>query len=106
MAWLTEYAAGRWLATGGGGYDAFRVVPRAWSLVWLAQAHEVPPANTPEPWRERWAAAAEDYGQAPLPLELIDPPRTVAPDAEIIVERNLKRAREALEQSLRLQAAG
>ena len=29
-------AGGRWLATGGGGYDAYRVVPRSWSLVWLA----------------------------------------------------------------------
>ena len=37
------HAGGRWLATGGGGYDAYRVVPRSWSLVWLAGAHrEVP----------------------------------------------------------------
>ena len=34
-----EHAEGRWFATGGGGYDAFRVVPRSWALVWLAQAH-------------------------------------------------------------------
>ncbi|MFL5750800.1 MAG: acetoin utilization protein AcuC, partial [Chloroflexota bacterium] len=26
-----RYARGRWLATGGGGYDAYRVVPRSWS---------------------------------------------------------------------------
>ena len=26
-----RYAGGRWLATGGGGYDAYRVVPRMWS---------------------------------------------------------------------------
>jgi acetoin utilization protein AcuC len=26
-----RHAGGRWLATGGGGYDAYRVVPRAWS---------------------------------------------------------------------------
>ncbi|MEO6349920.1 MAG: acetoin utilization protein AcuC, partial [Candidatus Limnocylindrales bacterium] len=38
-----EYTDGRWLATGGGGYDAYRVVPRSWSLVWLAQAHLEPP---------------------------------------------------------------
>ena len=25
-----RYAGGRWLATGGGGYDAYRVVPRMW----------------------------------------------------------------------------
>ncbi len=27
-----RHAGGRWLATGGGGYDAYRVVPRAWAL--------------------------------------------------------------------------
>jgi len=30
-----QYADGRWVALGGGGYDIWRVVPRAWSLVWL-----------------------------------------------------------------------
>jgi acetoin utilization protein AcuC len=67
-------AGGRWLATGGGGYDAYRVVPRSWSLVWLAGAHqEVPPA-TPAAWRERWAEEAARYGQAPLPETFDDPP--------------------------------
>ncbi len=51
-----EHAGGRWLATGGGGYDGYRVVPRSWSLVWLAQAHREPPAHTDEAWRGRWAA--------------------------------------------------
>ncbi len=35
--WRTAGPSGRWLATGGGGYDAYRVVPRAWALVWLAR---------------------------------------------------------------------
>ena len=99
-----QHAQGRWLATGGGGYDAYRVVPRSWALIWLAQAHAEAPAHTPESWRERWTAAAEDFGQAPLPLELVDPPRTVAPDPDIIVTRNLKRARTSLVQSLELQS--
>ncbi|MBO9600484.1 MAG: acetoin utilization protein AcuC, partial [Cohnella sp.] len=30
-----KYANGRWIALGGGGYDHWRVVPRAWSLLWL-----------------------------------------------------------------------
>ena len=99
-----EHAEGRWFATGGGGYDAFRVVPRSWALVWLAQAHRDAPALTPEAWRERWSEAAEAFGQAPPPVELIDPPRTVAPDPDVIVSRELRRARAALLQSLRLQA--
>jgi len=28
------YCQGRWVAVGGGGYDLYRVVPRAWSIVW------------------------------------------------------------------------
>jgi len=99
-----EHAEGRWLATGGGGYDAFRVVPRSWALVWLAQSHRPAPAGTPQEWRERWQDPAEGYGQAPLPVELVDRPRTVAPDPDVIVSRNLRRARGSLMRSLELQA--
>ena len=62
-----RWAAGRWLATGGGGYDAYRVVPRAWALTWLAGAHREPPAATPEDWRDRWAAEAALYGFPGMP---------------------------------------
>jgi acetoin utilization protein AcuC len=68
-----RYAGGRWLATGGGGYDAYRVVPRAWSLVWLAGAHREVPDKTDPAWRGRWTTEAERYGQAPLPLTFEDP---------------------------------
>ena len=67
-----RWAGGRWLATGGGGYDIYRVVPRVWSLVWLAALHREPGVAVPDPWRTRWAAEAERYGQAPLPLWLED----------------------------------
>ncbi len=40
-----RWADGRWLATGGGGYDAYRVVPRTWALTWLAGAHLDPPEH-------------------------------------------------------------
>lgn len=30
-----RYCGGKWVALGGGGYDHWRVVPRAWSLLWL-----------------------------------------------------------------------
>ena len=69
-----RYAGGRWLATGGGGYDVYRVVPRTWSLVWLAGAHREVPASTPEAWRSRWDSEASRYGQAPLPAAFTDPP--------------------------------
>ncbi len=67
-----RYGGGRWLATGGGGYDAYRVVPRTWALTWLAGAHRDAPSSTPEAWRERWADEAARYGQAPLPERFDD----------------------------------
>jgi acetoin utilization protein AcuC len=69
-----HHANGRWLATGGGGYDAYRVVPRTWALTWLAGAHEDAPTSTPSAWRERWSDEAARYGQAPLPEEFDDLP--------------------------------
>ena len=56
------HADGRWLATGGGGYDAYRVVPRMWSLVWLAGAHRAVPEATPAAWRARWEPDAASFG--------------------------------------------
>ena len=62
-----RWAGGRWLSTGGGGYDAYRVVPRAWALTWLAGAHREAPSATPAEWRSRWEAEAvgvRDAGDA------------------------------------------
>jgi acetoin utilization protein AcuC len=74
-----RYAGGHWLATGGGGYDAYRVVPRSWSLVWLAGAHREVPTATPAAWRDRWADEASRYHQVPLPTAFTDPPNAGAP---------------------------
>lgn len=74
-----RFAGGRWLATGGGGYDAYRVVPRTWALTWLAGAHREVPVGTPEGWRERWAGESARYGQAPLPERFDDAPNAGLP---------------------------
>ncbi len=68
------WSSGRWLATGGGGYDIYRVVPRAWSLVWLAGAHRETPERIDEGWRDRWAAEASRFRQAPPPERFLDEP--------------------------------
>ena len=74
-----RFAGGRWLATGGGGYDAYRVVPRTWALTWLAGAHRDAPSRIAEAWRERWADEAARYGQAPLPERFDDAPNAGLP---------------------------
>ena len=69
-----RHAGGRWLATGGGGYDVYRVVPRAWALTWLAGAHREPPTAIPEAWVTRWADEAARHGDGPLPARFDDEP--------------------------------
>jgi acetoin utilization protein AcuC len=77
-----RHAGGRWLATGGGGYDAYRVVPRTWTLTWLAGAHREAPEQTDPAWRSRWAADALRYDQSPPPERFADAPNAGLPDSE------------------------
>jgi acetoin utilization protein AcuC len=49
-----EVCAGRWVATGGGGYELVRVVPRTWThlLAEAAGSPVDPETETPGDWRE------------------------------------------------------
>ena len=49
-----EYAGGRWLLTGGGGYEHVHVVPRSWTHLLFEAAGQPldPDAATPGMWRE------------------------------------------------------
>ncbi len=53
------YCGGRWVALGGGGYDPYRVVPRAWSMLWAEMSDQPLPDRLPEAWIERWRPAWE-----------------------------------------------
>ncbi|AXH99484.1 acetoin utilization protein AcuC [Sporosarcina sp. PTS2304] len=71
-----EYCDGRWIAIGGGGYDIWRVVPRAWSHLWLTmQSIPTPTGPLPEAWLKKW--------QPESPVSLIetwqDPPNLYEP---------------------------
>ncbi len=100
-----EHAGGRWLATGGGGYDVYRVVPRTWSLVWLAAAHREIPSETPESWRERWSDEARRYGQAPMPRTFEDPPTPTEPATARSIERTVGEVKAAVLPMLRAAPA-
>jgi acetoin utilization protein AcuC len=69
-----RYAGGRWLATGGGGYAIYRVVPRVWALTWLAGAHREVPRRLPAKWLERWAWDASRWADDLLPETFEDAP--------------------------------
>ncbi len=49
-----DQAGGRWLLTGGGGYDLVRVVPRTWTHLLAEAAGQPidPQTQTPAPWRD------------------------------------------------------
>ena len=65
-----RYADGRWIATGGGGYEIVDVVPRAWThLIAEAAGAPVDPATeTPVGWRDY---IAERLGRT-APLRMTD----------------------------------
>ena len=47
-----DAAGGRWVATGGGGYQWARVVPRAWTIYFAEMAGAEIPDQLPESWIE------------------------------------------------------
>jgi acetoin utilization protein AcuC len=65
-------ASGRWVATGGGGYQWARVVPRAWTTYFaeMAGALDGLPDDLPESWIE-WA---EHRAGGPVPTTLSEQP--------------------------------
>lgn len=90
-----EFCEGRWIAVGGGGYDIWRVVPRAWSMVWLAMTNQqVPTGAIPQKWLDNW--------QNEAPVTLIptweDPENLYEsiPRKEEITEKNQQTLEKAL----------
>jgi acetoin utilization protein AcuC len=51
---------GRVVATGGGGYAIWQVVPRAWTLVWAGLAGIDAPDAVPLEWIHRWQGESPD----------------------------------------------
>ncbi|SDH31380.1 acetoin utilization protein AcuC [Alteribacillus persepolensis] len=55
-----EYCHGKWIAVGGGGYDIWRVVPRAWAMIWLEMTNQTDVLNHPisQDWQKKWQPKA------------------------------------------------
>jgi acetoin utilization protein AcuC len=90
-----QYCDGRWIAVGGGGYDIWRVVPRAWALIWLEMTENSNCyGDLPSEWLNFWQK------QAPvkLPEQWDDPSDlyTPIPRKEEITEKNLRTLENAL----------
>ena len=90
-----EYCDGRWIAVGGGGYDIWRVVPRAWSLIWTEMTDQIAPTGPlPQEWLNTWQE------QSPVPLiktwEDPTPLYEAIPRKEEIKEKNAQMVEKAL----------
>ncbi|MGH3343720.1 MAG: acetoin utilization protein AcuC [Carbonactinosporaceae bacterium] len=65
-----EHAGGRWVATGGGGYELVQVVPRTWSHL-IAEAAGSP-VDPESPVPEAWRAHVELHCGEVAPLRMTD----------------------------------
>ncbi|MEH7176519.1 acetoin utilization protein AcuC [Neobacillus vireti] len=90
-----QYCGGKWIAVGGGGYDIWRVVPRAWALIWMEMTEKSNCyGNLPKDWLDFWQAKAP----VTLPAHWDDPHDMYKPiprKAEI-TEKNLLTLEKAL----------
>ncbi len=55
-----QFAGGRWVALGGGGYDIWRVVPVAWAMLWAEMADRQLPSSIPQRWLNRWQSRSPE----------------------------------------------
>ncbi|HJV31387.1 MAG TPA: acetoin utilization protein AcuC, partial [Bacillales bacterium] len=82
-----QYCGGKWIAVGGGGYDIWRVVPRAWALIWMEMTENYNCyGNLPSEWVDHWQKEAP----VALPKNWDDPEDLVPPipRKEEITEKN------------------
>ena len=80
---------------GGGGYDIWRVVPRAWSLIWLEMTNNPNRSgDLPKEWIKEWSRMAP----VTLPSSWDDPPDMYKPipRKNEITEKNAKTLEKAL----------
>ena len=87
-----RHCQGRWVATGGGGYDLDRVVPRAWALLWSELSGRRLPSRVPSAWLATRPEPAKDD-----PVGWLEPRRwrrgSAGPGARELEERNQRTVR-------------
>ena len=90
---IHETAGGRWLALGGGGYEAYTVVPRAWTILMAVLADAELGARLPEEWRRECAAL---YAEGAVPEMLYSDPPPDVPEQQ--KEKALRLAMNGVEE--------
>ena len=77
-----EVAEGRWVATGGGGYQWARVVPRAWTIYFAEMAGRDVPDEIPE----SWLGLASRHADGEVPGRLSEEPPPDGENDEAVVK--------------------
>lgn len=88
-----DVCEGRWVATGGGGYQLVDVVPRAWTLAFAEMTGGRVPVETPVDWR----ILARSLTGAEPPEDFDDP----APEVSEAVREQARRGAEEAVAALR-----
>ncbi|MFC5987367.1 acetoin utilization protein AcuC [Marinicrinis lubricantis] len=76
-----HWCNGRWLALGGGGYDIYRVVPRAWSMLWMVMSEHpmVQQVSSHAHLPQAWIEAVQPRSPHALPVSWLDAKSAWAP---------------------------
>ena len=95
-----DLCGGKWVATGGGGYDIWRVVPRAWTALWAAVSHRELPEKVDAGWLAKWG----ERSPVKLPYLIRDDPddHPPAPRADRISAANHRTVKVVLDRVLPL----
>jgi acetoin utilization protein AcuC len=90
-----DVCEGRWMATGGGGYQLVQVVPRAWTLAFAEMTGRALPIDTPMGWQE----LVVERTRATPPRSFTDDPVQLSPELH---EQARRMADDAIEAIRRL----
>jgi acetoin utilization protein AcuC len=76
------HAGGRVIATGGGGYATWTVVPRVWASLYATLAECTMPEIVPPTWLQRWQSHSDETLPETMQDEALEVPRKAHIDAQ------------------------
>ena len=92
-----EVAGGRWLGSGGGGYQAYTVVPRVWTSLMAEMGGASLPEELPAEWRALCARFADN--DVPLYLTCEHPPK-IKPAAHAAAAQSARKGIEEIKRTI------